>query len=324
MKNLGLCTMIIAMSILALAQISYAADKKHWSVVSDESKVTFGSVKKDTVGEVHTFNGVTGSVSSDGKIAIEIATNSVETNIDIRNERILRHVFQAAFPAISINGQLDMSEIDGLDVGGTNTVDVEASLTINGKNVPVEMSLFVARLSKKRVLVTTDEMIMLSTEDLGIDAGITKLMELAKLPGITRVTPVTVRLVFKRSEKQAGLKSDATKVVATATTAAIEGDIKKGKKVYKKCKACHDVKKTKNKVGPHLVGIFGREIASVDGFKYSKTFKKLRGSTWTVEELTAFLKKPKKYAPGNKMSFAGLKKDKDINNLLAYIQSEQK
>lgn len=98
----------------------------------------------------------------------------------------------------------------------------------------------------------------------------------------------------------------------------IDGDAKKGKKVFKKCKACHQVKKEKNGAGPHLVGLLGRDIGSVEGYKYSQVFSEKDGQ-WTPEELTAFLKAPKEYAPGNKMSFKGLKKDADIENLIAYL-----
>ncbi|MCT4611390.1 MAG: c-type cytochrome [Pelagimonas sp.] len=95
-----------------------------------------------------------------------------------------------------------------------------------------------------------------------------------------------------------------------------------GKKVFKKCKACHQVgDKAKNKTGPILNGIVGRQMATVEGFKYSKPMAALEG-TWTEDELTAFLAKPKKYLKGTKMSFAGLKKDKDLRAVIEYLKSQ--
>ncbi|MGI9404779.1 MAG: c-type cytochrome, partial [Hyphomicrobiaceae bacterium] len=94
---------------------------------------------------------------------------------------------------------------------------------------------------------------------------------------------------------------------------AEEGDAKKGKKVFRKCRACHVADKEKNRVGPHLVGIIGRNTASVAGYSYSTamTAKGEEGVVWTEDNLNAYLTKPKDFIPGTKMVFAGLKKDKD-------------
>lgn len=96
--------------------------------------------------------------------------------------------------------------------------------------------------------------------------------------------------------------------------------IKKGKKVYNKCKTCHLIDKEKNKIGPHLVGIIGRQAGAVEGFKYSDAMKN-SGIVWNEEELLAYVTKPKEYIPGNKMVFVGLKKEKQRLRLMAYIKS---
>ena len=98
------------------------------------------------------------------------------------------------------------------------------------------------------------------------------------------------------------------------------GDAKAGGKVFRKCKACHYVDKEKNKSGPHLVNIVGRAAGSVDGFKYSKAMKN-SGLTWDEATLAEFLKKPKAYLKGTKMAFAGLRKDKDIDDVIAYLKA---
>lgn len=97
--------------------------------------------------------------------------------------------------------------------------------------------------------------------------------------------------------------------------------IKKGKKVYNKCKTCHFIDKEKSKLGPHLVGIIGRAAGVVEGFKYSDAMKN-SGITWNDEEILAYLEKPKEYIPGNKMVFPGLKKEKHRIAVLAYIKSK--
>jgi cytochrome c len=98
------------------------------------------------------------------------------------------------------------------------------------------------------------------------------------------------------------------------------GDAKAGEKVFRKCKSCHYVDQEKNKTGPHLVNIIGRAAGSVDGFKYSNAMKE-SGLTWDEATLAEFLKKPKAYIKGTKMAFSGLRKDKEIDDLIAYLKA---
>lgn len=113
----------------------------------------------------------------------------------------------------------------------------------------------------------------------------------------------------------------AIAITFAATTAMAAGDVKKGEKVFKKCKSCHTVDQGgKNKIGPNLFGIVGRSSASIDGFKYSKAMK-ASGFTWDQATLDGFLKKPRKFLKGTKMSFAGVKKEKQRVNLIAYLET---
>jgi len=93
-----------------------------------------------------------------------------------------------------------------------------------------------------------------------------------------------------------------------------------GEKVYRKCQACHVVNDEKNRVGPHLVGLMGREIGGVDGFRYSSALADM-GGVWNVDNLSAWLEDPKGFAPGNKMSFRGLPDEADRAAVIAFIQS---
>jgi S-disulfanyl-L-cysteine oxidoreductase SoxD len=97
-----------------------------------------------------------------------------------------------------------------------------------------------------------------------------------------------------------------------------------GEKVFKKCKACHAVGAgAKNKSGPQLNDLVGRMMGSVDGFKYSKAFKAAmeEGRVWNEVELAAFLAKPKTYMRGTRMSFAGIKKEKDLNAVIEFLRT---
>ncbi|WP_306113712.1 MULTISPECIES: c-type cytochrome [unclassified Roseovarius] len=97
-----------------------------------------------------------------------------------------------------------------------------------------------------------------------------------------------------------------------------------GEKVFKKCKSCHQVGEgAKNRAGPILNGIVGQAAGAVEGFKYSKALraKADEGLIWDEENLRAFLAKPKTFIKGTKMSFAGLRKDEDLEAIAAYLSS---
>jgi cytochrome c len=94
-----------------------------------------------------------------------------------------------------------------------------------------------------------------------------------------------------------------------------------GKKLAKKCTACHTFNKDgKKRIGPNLWNVVDSKQASADGYKYSSAFKKLSG-TWSYEDLNKFLYKPKGYAKGTKMSFVGLKKAGDRAAMISYLRS---
>jgi len=105
------------------------------------------------------------------------------------------------------------------------------------------------------------------------------------------------------------------------STPSLAADIKAGEKVFKKCKACHVVDAEKNKTGPHLVNIMGRKAGTLESYtKYSKAMV-AADVIWDETTLDAYLEKPKKYIKGTKMAFAGLRKEKDRVNVIAYLKS---
>ncbi len=110
---------------------------------------------------------------------------------------------------------------------------------------------------------------------------------------------------------------DAAKVATLVADASAD----KGKGHFKKCQSCHTADQGgKNKIGPNLWGIVGRTLGGVDGFNYSSALVE-KGGTWDYEALASFLHNPKEYVSGTKMVFRGFKKDDQLADILAYLDT---
>jgi cytochrome c2 len=113
--------------------------------------------------------------------------------------------------------------------------------------------------------------------------------------------------------------SAAFVTLASAPVLAQEGDPAAGEKVFNKCRACHVLDEERNRVGPYLLGVFGRPAGTAEGFKYSPAMKD-SGIVWNEETIAEYVADPRAYVPGNRMAFPGLKEEEDITNLLAYLK----
>jgi cytochrome c len=98
------------------------------------------------------------------------------------------------------------------------------------------------------------------------------------------------------------------------------GNAADGAKVFAQCKACHVTDKGVNRVGPSLHGIVGRKAGTVAGFNYS-TANKNSGVTWDEKTLFVYLENPRKFMPGTKMAFAGLKQPQQRADVIAYLKT---
>lgn len=180
----------------ALSTVASLGAADTWTLNPAQSNLSFGSVKNDYIGEVHSFTALSGTVSDAGIVSVDVDLTSVQTNIDIRNERMMEFVFEAAQTA-NLSAEIDMAAMDAMAVGDMATMDAFGNLSLLNEDIPVDVPLFVVRVAQDKVLVTSNGMLMLATDDIGVDGGIDMLQELAGLDAITRVTPVTLRLVFE-------------------------------------------------------------------------------------------------------------------------------
>jgi|TARA_B100001758_G_C18217959_1_gene508677 cytochrome c len=145
--------------------------------------------------------------------------------------------------------------------------------------------------------------------------------------GINKVTEVI--FYVEKPEKSAYQIESVTTVASTASETNLEaGNIMaifastsaaEGAKVFKKCAACHSIAQGgKNKIGPALWGVLGRQAGSLPDYKYSKAMA-AHGKKWSFEEMNGFLIKPKDWIKGTKMAYAGLKSEKERAAVILYM-----
>jgi cytochrome c len=113
----------------------------------------------------------------------------------------------------------------------------------------------------------------------------------------------------------------AAAVLAASAGAAGAQDLTAGENSFKKCLPCHSVgEDAKNKVGPVLNGLEGRKSGTIEGYNYTESNKN-SGITWSDETFKEYIKDPRAKIPGTKMVFAGIKNEKEVNDLWAYLKS---
>jgi len=111
--------------------------------------------------------------------------------------------------------------------------------------------------------------------------------------------------------------------MTVAASAWADGDVAKGKRVFNKCKTCHEIATEKNKIGPTLKGVIGRKSGTVPGFKYSSAMQNA-GVVWDEKTIDIYISDPKKFVPGNKMVLAPIKDAGQRADVIAYIKDQQK
>ncbi|HET8816994.1 MAG TPA: YceI family protein [Pseudidiomarina sp.] len=187
MKSLIVTT---ALSVLLTLGVS-VAHAQTWTIDADSSVLNFVSVKNDTVAETHRFTDLSGAVT-DGKLEVNIPVTSIDTQIPIRNERLLKHIFNSEqYPTITVTSELDMASIDEIPAGSTLPLPINLDVFLAGTAGSVEANLQVTRLDADRLLVTTTSPALINASAFKFSDGVEQLRTIAGLQSIDLVVPVT-------------------------------------------------------------------------------------------------------------------------------------
>jgi len=183
--------------LISLCLFAFSA-KAEYQLDNEASSLNFISIKKDKIAEVHFFKQMSGSIDAEGVAKISIDLTSVETNIAIRNERMNTLLFETVnFSAASVSAELDVAVLQSMEMGSSIVLPVELRLDLHGSSKVISAQLRVTGLEGGALLVSTQTPILLNAFDFGLNAGVEKLMEVAKLPSISTAVPVTFNLMFK-------------------------------------------------------------------------------------------------------------------------------
>ncbi len=170
-----------------------------WTLDPSASRLSFISIKKTHVAEVHRFKRLEGEVDDKGVGRLVIDLNSVDTGVPIRDQRMRAMLFETPrFPQATLTARVDIAKVEGLGVGEMALDAVEGTLALHGLERPVHAPVAIVRLARDRLYVASLEPVILYAPDFGLKEGIERLRQVVKLPNISFAVPVTFSLVFHR------------------------------------------------------------------------------------------------------------------------------
>ncbi len=170
---------------------------KTWKLDGAQSSLEFISVKNGAIIETHSFTNLSGAVLADGGAVVLIKLDSVQTNIDIRNERMKKYLFETdKLQNIMVKTQINLSKLSALPMGHRAEMDIPVTISMHGKTDTIDVPMIITHLSENTVVVDSRSPVILDADTFGYGPGIDKLQELAKLNSIAHDIPVMFSLVF--------------------------------------------------------------------------------------------------------------------------------
>ncbi len=170
-----------------------------WDLDPAGSAVSYVSMKNGAIAESNSFSSLSGGVSETGEVTVDINLASVETGIDIRDQRVRDLLFKVdVFPKATVTAQVDLNALAEIAPGASAKMALPLSLSVNDTSSDYESAVLVTRAGEDRVVVASLAPVIVDAEDLDFPEGLDKLRELAGLDSIQPVAPVSFVLSFTR------------------------------------------------------------------------------------------------------------------------------
>ena len=185
----------LSIIFITLFTSSYAiAD---WSLVNDESTISFTSTKKSAVSEVHHFKKMSGTINEKGAVNLTIDLSSVETNITIRNKRMTEMLFEIAqYANATLTSHIDFEKIVNMKDGDTYLETLTFDTSLHGLTQKINTPVKFIKLSNNKLMLMLEKPVVVNASQFGLEKGVEQLKAIAKLPSISTSAPVTFSLTF--------------------------------------------------------------------------------------------------------------------------------
>ncbi len=168
-----------------------------WQLDDQQSRISFISIKKTDIAEVHRFAQIKGSLDKQAKVRVTIDLASVMTQIAIRDQRMKTFLFETnLFPQADFSAQLDQQKLQQIKAGESMIMTVNGLISLHGQQQQVNVEVLVARLNANKLIVSSFQPLIINASTFGLVKGIKKLQALAKLPSISKAVPLSFVLTF--------------------------------------------------------------------------------------------------------------------------------
>ena len=170
-----------------------------WVLDSNSSNLSYGTIKNGFIGESNTFKNISGNISDAGQVDIDIDLSSVDTKIELRDQRMRDIVFKVAENASAkLTGNIDLASYNDQQIGMSRVIEATIGIELVGQKVDYDVMLNVTRVSENKVMVTPHGVIFLDIEDFELADAIETLRGLAGLDTIETVAPMSFYLTFEK------------------------------------------------------------------------------------------------------------------------------
>ncbi|MEL4281465.1 MULTISPECIES: YceI family protein [Shewanella] len=185
--------------IAALSTLVSFSCAAQWQVIEQDSRVSFVSVKKGDIAEVHHFKQLNGVLKDNGQFELTIPLMSVATGIEVRDERMQNLLFEVSlYPDLKLSSQVDTKMLKDLAVGESKVTDIDGKISLHGKQQTKTFSVILTKVSDNKLMVSSFQPIIVNANEFDLVSGVDKLRDIAGLSSISQAVPVSFVLTLTK------------------------------------------------------------------------------------------------------------------------------